>query len=82
MVLRVLAAMVVDTMMGKLGLDFNDPLFFLVLRCCRYGEAEGPDPTSSESAALLSAESQAELRVGLLASDACCTLSSDTGRMV
>ena len=32
MPLRVLAAIVVDTMMGKLGLDFNDPLFFLVLQ--------------------------------------------------
>ena len=63
MVFRVLAAMVVDAMVGKLGVDFIEALSFLVLQCCRYEEAELPDAASSERVALLCAENQAELRV-------------------
>jgi hypothetical protein len=34
--------MVVDTRIGRLGLDFIEPLSFRVLQCWRYGEAAGP----------------------------------------
>jgi hypothetical protein len=62
MVLQVLAAMVVDTMIGKLGLDFIEALSFLVLQCCRYAP-EVPDAASSEPAALLRTEDRAEFRI-------------------
>jgi hypothetical protein len=80
--LRVVAAIVVGTMIGRLGLDFIEALS-LVLQCCRYGEAEVPDAASSEPAALLRPKNQAEFRiVPLVNGTTFWTLSSETGRMV
>jgi hypothetical protein len=39
--LRVLVATVAETMMGRLGLDFNGLVSLLALQCRRNGEANG-----------------------------------------
>lgn len=84
--LRVLAATVVETMIGRLGLDFNGLVSLLALQCRRNGEANGSARAFRDGVAFLRSSS-AFASLGKCCVDfvaGLCVLGDtwDAGRMV